>query len=103
MVLEGRVNGPAIFVQPYLLRVFAEDYFILCGLRPCWDVCYLDRVRREEKGGSGYVCILFGREDEAEVAVLASTKVTLNRRRVHCQELMDLLDGGVVRLVEVLG
>ena len=55
-------------------------------------------VRREYEGGSGYACILFGREDEAEVAVLASAEVALDGRRVSRQELMCLLDGGVVQL-----
>ena len=46
---------------------------------------------------------IFGREDEAEVTVLASAKVALDRCRIHHQDLMGLLDGGVVRLARVLG
>ena len=65
-------------------------------------MCRSARVGREDEGGSGFSCILFGREDEAEVAVLASAEVALDEGRVCRQELMGLLDGGVVRLASVL-
>ena len=41
----------------------------------------LGQVGQDDKGGSGYSCILFGQDDEAEVAVLASNEVVLNG---HC-------------------
>ena len=48
------------------------------------------------------MCILFGREDEAEVDILAPAEITLVRGRVFRQELIGLLGGGVVRLAGVL-
>ena len=98
MVLEGQVDGPVLSVQLSLIRVFSKNSLLLRGRRPCWNVCRADSVGREDKGGSGYACILFGLEDESEVAVLASYNVALDGRRVFRQELMFLLDGGVVRI-----
>ena len=66
-------------------------------------MCRAARVGREDEGGSGYACILLGQEDEAEVAVMASAKVALGGRRIFHQELMCILDGGLVRLVGVFG
>ena len=63
----------------------------------------MNRVGRVDKGGSREASILIGREDEAEVAVLAYSEVTLNLRRVFCQELVGLLDGGLFRLARELG
>ena len=60
-------------------------------------------VGREDEGGSGYSFIFFGWEYEAKVAVLASAEVAFDRHHVRRQELMGLLDYGVVRLVRVLG
>ena len=62
------------------------------GHMPCiqgWE-----RVQRQ----SVYACILFGREDEVEVAVLASAEVELDRRHIRRQEFMCLLHGVVVSL-----
>ena len=103
LVLEGRVDGHVLVVQPYLLRVFSEDSLLFCGQRPCWDVRRTARVRQEDEGGPGYACILFEQEDQAELAVLASAEVALNGRRVCLQELMCLLDGDVVQLDGVFG
>ena len=103
MVLEVQVNDPVLVIHPSLLSVLAEECILLCGRRPCWDVCRVDRVGREDKCGSGYAYILFGREDESKVAVFASAKVALDGRRIFRQELMCLLDGGLVWLAEVLG
>ena len=103
MVLEGQVDGPVLAIKPSLLRVFLENSLLLCGQRPCWDVCRASRFGWEDKVGSGYVCILFGREDEAKVSVLASAKVALDGLRVHCQELMCLLYGSVVQISGLFG
>ena len=35
LVIEVRVNGPVLVVQPSLLRMLSEDYILLCGRRPC--------------------------------------------------------------------
>ena len=98
LVLERGVDGSVLVVQPLLICVLAEDALLLRGRRPCWDLCCLTRVRREEKGGTREASILLGREVEVEVAVLASTKVALDRRCVCHKELLGLLDGGVVQL-----
>ena len=103
LVLEGRVDGPVLVVHPSLLSVFVEDSLLLCWRCLCWDVCRSAWVGQEDEGGSRYLFILFGREDEAEVAVLASAEVAFNGRRVRHQELMVLLDDGVVRIAKVLG
>ena len=103
MVLEGRVNGFVLVVQPSLFCMLAENSFLLRGRHPCWDVCCSSRIGRENEGGYGYKCILFGRDDEAEVAVLASTEIAIDGQCVRCQELMGFLDVGVVRLAGVLG
>ena len=55
MVLGGRVDGPVLIVQPYLIRVFLEDSLLLRGGSPCWDMRREARVRREDEGGSGYM------------------------------------------------
>ena len=86
-----------------MIRLFADDSLLLHGRLPCWGVCCATEVGREDKGGSGYACILFVREDEGVVAVLASAKVTLDGRRVCRQELMGLLDGSLFLLAGVLG
>ena len=83
--------------------MLSEGSLLLRGQRPCWDLCRSTRVGREDKGGTGDVSILLGREDEAKVAVLASAEVAFDRRCVLRQEFMVLLDVGVVRLAGVLG
>ena len=47
--------------------------------------------------------ILFGREDEAAVVVLASEKVAFNGRHAHRQELIGFVDGFIVRFSGVIG
>ena len=61
------------------------------------------RVGQAKKGGVGNTIVLLGREAEPEVGVLTSSKVALDRRHVHHQELVALLDGGVVGLDRMLG
>ena len=82
--------------------MFAEDALLFCGRRPCWELCRSSRVGRADKGGAGDVRIFLGRKDELEVAVLTSANVALDGCCVHCQELMCLLDGGIVRLSRVI-
>ena len=82
--------------------MLAEDALLLHGRRPCWDLCRYYRVGWEEGGGTVDTSILIGQEDESEVAFLASVEVALDGCHVCRQELVGLLDGGVVRLVKVL-
>ena len=103
LVLQHRVYGSVLFLQPLLLHMLAEDSLLFCGRRSCWDLCCSSWVKREDKGGAGDTSIFLGREDEAEVDVLASVEVAVDRRRAHIQEFMCLLDGGVVQLVRLLG
>ena len=46
---------------------------------------------------------MFGREDEAKVAFLASAEVAFDGCGFCRQDLMGLLDGGIVRIVGLLG
>ena len=46
---------------------------------------------------------MIGQKDDPEVAVLTSTKVALDQRRVHHQEFVYLLEVGMVGLGNVLG
>ena len=96
------VDGPILVVQPSIFCVFAEDSLLLCWRRIYWDVCRSAWVRREDEGSSRYSSILFGQEDEAKVAILASAEVAFEGRRVCRQELMGLLDDVVVRLAGVI-
>ena len=101
-MLEGRIDGPVLVVQPSLLSLFSDDSLLPSWIRLCWDVCHLSWGGQEDVGGSGNYFILFGRKNEAKLAVLASTVVTLDRHRVHCQKLMGILDGGILRFAGVL-
>ena len=47
--------------------------------------------------------VFLGQKDEPKVAVLTSAEVALGQCCICCQELMYLLDGGVVGLVCMLG
>ena len=89
---------PVLVVQLSLLHMLSDDSLLLRGRRPCWYLCRLTRVGREDQGGTGDASLFLGREDEVEVAVLASVEVTLNVLCVHRQELVGLLYFGVVRL-----
>ena len=60
-------------------------------------------LERQTKAISGDAIIFLGRKDEPKVAVLASTEVALDGRRVRHQELVCILDGGVVQLSHVIG
>ena len=56
-----------------------------------------------KKGGVVDMSVLLGHKDKLEVAFLPSSKVALDRLRVHHQELMALLYGGLVVLDRILG
>ena len=66
-------------------------------------MCRAAGFGREDEWGSGYACILFGREDESKVAALASAEVALDGHCVFRQELMGILGGDIVQLAGVLG
>ena len=76
---------------------------LLPGRRPLWDGCRSYRVGLAEKGGVSNTIILIWRKDDPEVAVLPSAKIALDQHHILRQELVKLLDDGVVRLSHVIG
>ena len=103
MILEGGVNHPALFLDSPLPIVLSEEAFLLPGRRPFWDGC---RSAWIERAGKGSVCnsrIFIGRKDKPKVAVMPSAEVALDRRRVRCQELVELFDCRAIGLACVLG
>ena len=60
-------------------------------------------VGKADKRGVVNTSILLGRKEKPEVAVLTSVKFPLDRRRVHRQDLVALLYGGVFGIDLVLG
>ena len=103
MVFNVSVNHPVLVVPAPLLLVLSEEAILLPERRPLWYVCSFFSVRRAEKGGVVDMSVLLGHKDKLEVAVLPSSKVALDRLRVHHQELMALLYGGLVVLDRILG
>ena len=80
-----------------------EEALILPGRRPLWYSCCSSRVGQANGGGVRYASILLGQKDVPEVAVLTSTEVDLDQRCIQHQDLMYLLDGGVVGIECMLG
>ena len=60
-------------------------------------------VGKADKGGVGNTSILLGRKGKPEVAALTFAEVALDQRRVHHQDLVALLYGGVFGIDLVLG
>ena len=60
-------------------------------------------VGNSDKGGVDNASILLGRKGKPEVAVLTSVEVALDQCRVHRQDLVALLYGGVFGIDLVLG
>ena len=103
MVLQGRVNNPALAVLVTIILVLFEEALILPVWRPYWDGCRSSWVGQADEGGVGDTSILLDQKDEPVVAVLTCADVALNQRHIFRRELMYLLDGGVVEIELVLG
>ena len=101
-ILEGGVHCRALVVHTTHLLVLSEDALILLRRRPWWDGYHSSWVGWVDEGGCREAGIPFAWEDNIKVAVLASTKGTLTQLHVHCQELVSLLDGGIVVFSQIL-
>ena len=103
MVNQGSVNHPALVVQAPLLLVLLEEVLLISRWCPFWYGWRYYRVGRVDEGSVVNTIIFLGWKDEPKIDVLASSNVDLDQRCVRCQELVVLLDGGVVRLACMLG
>ena len=103
LVLEGSVHQPELIVHVALLLVFLKDALLLTKRCTCWDGCRYSWVGRANEGGGHDTRVLIGWKDDTELSVLIATEGALYWLHFCCQELVDLLDGCVVRLERVLG
>ena len=80
-----------------LFGMLAEERLLIEGGFPCRDVGCAAGVGRSEERVSGDEGVLGCCQDKTEVAVLATSAGTLDRRRVCGEETMGVLDGSIAR------
>ena len=102
-VMRGYVNRTELIVAPMWLLILVEDALLLPGKCPYCNRNRSYRVWRANTWVSGKPGILISWEDYSEVSVMDSTKGNINQRCVCCQEFVSLLDGGIVKFLQMIG
>ena len=69
-----------------------EEVLIIPIRCPCWYGYHYSQVGRADEGGAGDATVLLGNKEDPKVAVLTSSEVVPDQRRIHRQELMDLFN-----------
>ena len=103
LFLQGGAYHPTLVVSAPLLFLLLEEALLLTRRRPWWGSLRYSWVRRADEGGFGNTRVLLGKKDDTDVAVLPSAEGNIKQRRNRCQDLVDLLYGGVIGLARVLG
>ena len=80
-----------------------EEAIFLNWGNPRQDVGHLTRVYRAEKGGRAGKGVLVIRQDEDFVAVLPPCEGDLNWCHILHEEMMDVLDSGLIRFLWKIG
>ena len=103
LIPEGSVDVTTLIVLLTLFGVLVEESLLVRGGCPFRDVGCATGIGWADERVSGDKGILGRRQDDTDVAVLASTAWTLDRRRVRGEDTMGVLDRAIYRFPRMLG
>ena len=103
LVSGGSVKVMTLVILSTLFCVLSYERIRVKRGCPCWDGWLSTGFGLADKRDLADERVLYCRQENPEVAVLALYAGTLDRNHVHCDERMSVLDGRVVRFPRMLG